>query len=1043
MDIKVFKNKNSQDIKYQENSNFDKIIWNYWLDMIKNEPEKIVKHTIPNLKIIALIEYVAMMFPGNPHTAKSNDDLWIQVDKDIRALDLSFKEYRVPAGEKVHPSALQLWWRTHNGNKSIKTPFNMYDFADKDDLLKSGKGTNQLELPFSTVKVAKLDNTDWKYEDEINNMLQFIRQNYSLIFDTIVSIIPNKIKWPILKEIKNKLSDYSIVRFYRELYDIKQIDALDIWHTLQLKNKADLTHLEFKFQDQQNQSKFKLDAEKLALQNVIKNITALKLFKEDYGDLPAAKKLKVDEMVKKQKTHKVDKASIDFIQKVHKYIDLNKDISRFRTEISKLNVCSHYVTLIDDYVRTKNIQTSIENVVKQWADKTQINGRYYCSQCGELLMTDLLEDFNINNNKIITGTTDKDPIWLFIISEVTSVVRLVKFAQHLNLKNFVIGLSQTIEQEIINQQTILMESKTISIEDAKTMTLLYISTYTFAYLSHLMINNSNLSWNVRIDKPVEAAKGGEIVIEKIGGNKSLKILSIAYNLLIDINHTKITSLKDFNNDMVKPLLIKAYNWSKNAKFNKVEVEKDTTVLENHDAFIDTWESVKTIYHLGENFDGCNYPENLKKDDRYANGVNAWLQYNNLEIYKEFAVPTSAKIAEFNNKFKNHLNEERLGNVSKILYLNKNPVPSFQELDISQIRCPSGEKHNFSLKSEYFIVDNKQLKLADIISMIKDYKKYSKLKITNELCARCKMAADAKPDKKAAEKIHASISRQNFYKYYEYRCPKGEMHEYKDETCTKCSYKKAYNDEQPLEYYKKYDFIKPQIKVIEYDKITVKKSEKYDKWNHTLTSILAVSKLTKESYNAWINLGLTENVYFAAINQGKVNPQNSQTEEIAKGRILKLTNYTQLVRQVYIMLRNSTKITLSGDLKELVNKSIDVKEDILVDFDQKLEYYLLNQSNILNCNFVLFTLCQTLSNIYLKKNGKYLFEYLVTRIFTSEKMFSLLEIQKTKTKDNEYENDVQVEKEDDLEEEEITDPFSLENTDIETTNMGFDDEEFMD
>jgi hypothetical protein len=75
-------------------------------------------------------------------------------------------------------------------------------------------------------------------------------------------------------------------------------------------------------------------------------------------------------------------------------------------------------------------------------------------------------------------------------------------------------------------------------------------------------NPKSISWNVKIHPA-----GGRAITKQ---TEAIKVLSIAYNLILDSNQNRINKIKDFGTEQIKPILLKAYEWARNVKFAQVE-----------------------------------------------------------------------------------------------------------------------------------------------------------------------------------------------------------------------------------------------------------------------------------------------------------------------------------------------------------------------------------------------------------------------------------------------------------------------------------------
>lgn len=1286
-------------------------------DIHPQEPAELQKNNIMALQVKTLLQYMAPLFEGNPHVASLTDKpgaIWLQYDQDLIALDLSFREYRIPKDEKFRISGLQPTYRKTAGAivPAARLYKNVPQQATNEEILAAdawGKwhpdgrlmACDLVPLPQLEAKniiFGDLANKEpdalSPYIDDINRNNEWYLKNESLIYNIVLDSqlrpVYARIKFPEPAKVKDailtKVEKIVIVNFLgthaQIIADLNQVDLLDFYNRARMigvnnpKITKDVAVINQQYRDLEDLRKHIFDSQRLRLEETLKINMAQEMYKSSYKELKAADRAKIDKLVANRNAHKmVDDADARRLMKnikraVESTIDSLSELERVAEDIrhqvdvpaklpvamlnmkkTKGKICSHYIYLVQAALKAGqnalgqyDVHSATERTVQHYAEKAAVNYRYYCSSCGELLMIDELDDFNVfGNQTVISSTSDKDPIWLYILAGVNQTMRFVRFKTARNIKNLVMATAQLLESEIESKHNELQKSKTKSMDDIFGLISLYISAYCFAFLSKMIIDNPKaMEWNVKIltpsneeparkppppsspakesptpaktvspvkktkakvikkavakvkktkkknikgagvdsfDSPFvtnaelydassesdpESLEGSPFLEEldddteddtedlegspfmeadlsadkedlsadkdvkggkedKVGKQKAAsQVLTVAYGLLISSQQSRIAKIKDFTSDNMKPILIKAYEWSRNAKFTVQRDEsQDNDASEwatalNIDPFYNFTYAVNVVNHPKRETKFTDFKEVLGsvdpktmlcsmepyskawmpdvKDTTMLNqSYRSLMEYLNEKIYLEFSIPRSPRIQEFWKKWDVLLQKDEqiwrenrfaLIRPSRIMYNNsKGQVPVFPKLDASVVFCPDGKRHDYSIKNlKYQYMMRKGgmklfsfKELQDLLKEKPDALKHMTLK--DELCGHCNRAKNAPPMKNIGQKLEHQTRLENFYKYFKNRCPLAELHEFPldkqgfvgDLACKKCGFRREFTDTMPEAYYNKYKNKQPRLEFVKQDLTAHQKPfvmKKQDKWSVTMASVLQIAHVSDVDYNIWVNLGLTEHKNFNMIKQGNINPQSMLTDAQETARLTKLINYVDYVRKQYYLIKNHAKVVLPPGLKQVLEEEGGRNEhaqlstampDILSDFNQKIDYYRYSNTNAkIISNFALHTLCNTLLQIRaldkIKKITHRLFTYLIEQIVAGEVMMSQLEIQKiqlatTDAKEDQLEVDDETYNElndrKDIEDRGTEDPFSLDETDIETSNRGLDDEEFLD
>jgi hypothetical protein len=381
--------------------------------------------------------------------------------------------------------------------------------------------------------------------------------------------------------------------------------------------------------------------------------------------------------------------------------------------------------------------------------------------------------------------------------------------------------------------------------------------------------------------------------------------------------------------------------------------------------------------------------------------------------------------------------------------------------IKELRCPDGRRHDFSLKGTLYKVGSQYYKYGAIPAGSKH---------PVECCGNCKQSFEdlRKSTPREIEQIKAKIDHVidvvNFYNYFENRCPANitEIHDYNlAKRCSKCGFTREIFAEQDPGYYKKYHKAMDlkHHELVSKVPTHVKDVTKPTAWSINTVAITQIAKLSAPAvnFNMWNNLGLSEGLRYNDIKDGKANPQASLTPEGHRIRVIKINNYLMFCKRTYYTIKNHSRMQISPDLKPIVDKitTNTSMENILEDYD--LDKVLIKADYPAAANYTLHHLATLLMSFKgskkLGKVGDLLFHYCIDHIFQNERMISKLDVVKQKImaapEDDEnttvIDDDTYLElgEQKDILDKGTSDPFSLDDVDIETSNMGNEDEEPMD
>jgi hypothetical protein len=1125
-DIKVFKivrsdaktdgERRAQYDKWRAASQeFESFLWTAWLEIETAAPtQTLQKSNILSVQLKTILQYAVALCDGNPHFGALKDPpgaIWLQSERDIIVMDFSFKQYRMPKDERFRVGGLQLWWRKNAGAKAPTAHLHqnaiewMYPDAYLSSAASIDAATGVATAVVATARDAKntimLDKavaTDIDpYIDEINVINLWYRMNASLAFlDQVrpVAIInlpaPKQVLAPVADRALRAFQPYIPIRVVAAsrdavIADIAQMDLLDTFYKKSLLPATSVAAVEREFAAMSLLKQHRFDTQQASKNETYKDFIARSLYDRSFVDLTkteaervmaqyAKKRSALDDPESKRLIKTINRAFSAAITDVFEMRRVQQDIGRYvaskdaMVKIRDAVICPHYLQMVEETARGPrnnlgqiDTQAVTENIVQRWAERVPVNFKYYCRVCGELLMTDDMDNSIVFDQKVISSSSDKDPLWYYILSETGQIVRRVKFLVPQNIKSFVLAITNTMEREMNTAQQELQKSKTKSLEDIKNIMIITISCYCYAFLANMIINNPRrYSW---------------ITVSASGGSTSrqqaaLATLSTAYNLLIDSNQNRISAIKDFNIDAIKPILLRGFEWAKNVKFSNLEADAPsaseealewTTRLVN-DPWFNLLYTMRSA-HAAKHLEYTNFREILGDADprrtlcdakpfarvwRPAAGAKdhheqcylSAIEYVDRAIFMEIAVPRSPVLHAWFREW-NFLAEEdarhgallRSGALRPAVpgfYDNRRgQVPVYPALDISLVKCPTGVKHDFSMwGAVYVFKSGARLKLRELILNTKALGA-----IVDERCGNCGMSKYAKPLAQVAKTLETVIDKTNFFRYFENRCPLADLHEYDrhgeafvgNSECRRCGFRASYIADMPSAYYAKYRALAVASARANMPLEPLQRTwtpKKSDKWNVTLASILQLSNVSNISYNLWINLGLTERRNFTQLKLGKINPQSTIDDAASAARLPRLVGYFYWVQKQYLLIKNHAKIVIPAALKVLIESDpqiISMHEsfnssmpDLIPDFAARLEYYQYCGHIKITCNYVLHSLCQALLTIRgltaLKKLAHRLFDYLVANIMMSEESLSELEVVKIHTVERAAEDDTEAE-----------------------------------
>ena len=559
---------------------------------------------------------------------------------------------------------------------------------------------------------------------------------------------------------------------------------------------------------------------------------------------------------------------------------------------------------------------------------------------------------------------------------------------------------------------------------------------------------------------------------KTGQLRLQNIINNALFLILRIKNITINNINSISTDSIKPILIKAYKWA--AKLESETTVKNETkdsssmfLNDNIYDYIDYSINISNHYNkrntkknsvkdvLGRNLETIvdDFKENksiystaVVPDDwgesKYKYGSFKYvIEYIKDKYYDKNSVPYSLELSELNKKYEYvKLDEKNNIKIQKRKYLRPfikldlldNYMIKFnnfkpENVKIEKFYDNDGMKHKFNIllyqsanSKGVLSGAKKEYSKNDIIELYKsqEVKKINELRrmfIIDTRCSICKVLFSQVKNNSIEKSIEKIDNVKTFYKYYENRCPNGELHNFqvtieknKINSCSKCgitsddviSNNKKFYDK----YSHKFEKMIENKMLIEKSIIKEKHKEiaakvKFPEWKINNSPMLEIAKMFKIKYNIWINLGLTINQKFSHIESEKINPSTNSDEETIKLRILQLNNYFLYIIRIFYNIKNYDITTfLQYELKQILQKNkIRNLREKLIDIDtsilNKFNYYRSTSDPFVTANFMLYSISATIIDIHksLKKSEVNVAEditmYIINSIIESEKILS--------------------------------------------------------
>lgn len=297
------------------------------------------------------------------------------------------------------------------------------------------------------------------------------------------------------------------------------------------------------------------------------------------------------------------------------------------------------------------------------------------------------------------------------------------------------------------------------------------------------------------------------------------------------------------------------------------------------------------------------------------------------------------------------------------------------------------------------------------------------KIIDRKCSTCGILwshCDKLSEKKIRESLNAKYTVNNFFRFYENRCPKGALHDFSDGgTCSKCGIINTYilnpTSKNSMTYYREFHGVylrerdefaaigdvftntapKPVSDVSKY-------ASDYTNWSFNFNVVLELANKVKVNHRLLSALGAVERQEYAEIQSGAYIPP--ETEQRTDTRIYLIDSHVKNLITEYNQVRFFHKLVKpSIDLSQLIDNSGINKHriaelgkklpDIFDDYNLRFAHVQRHKKPREIVSFVLQTFCEMCLKIWndgekeTEKLRHDFVEYFVKKVLRAEELLS--------------------------------------------------------
>jgi len=722
-------------------------------------------------------------------------------------------------------------------------------------------------------------------------------------------------------------------------------------------------------------------------------------------------------------------------------------------------ICPHVIEITNMKLGREGYRT-IRAAIEKYIDKIPTQGNFYCKICGEIVVSK--EEFEEADVPRSVDFNEGDEIRKMLYMEFKLIGSYIAFSPVLNVSTFIKTGIETCYAFLFEIEKGMLRIKSNTPAEIKNKLKLFTTILVLAYIVSVIENNKFSS-----------------IVQFKGMKPSKEIrdyLTFAVKKVIDMRTVLMNEISGATSDYIKNKVLELYR-----NFKQIGIAPLTLSDAESLVYVGLYtDPVYWYYHYMLSADrgrriGWNIPKimgmdlaDLKNKQIYSKVVvpriSTWKTrgfeigkwhgktYGAEKTYIAGLEGNTAKAWELFHKynsermFNKHLfssgtlnsDFEKLYTEGRKLIVMESALQSWKsaaavrptlllqakqnkrfavsELCLGNMYDENGNRHVWDT-----FVDTKKgvYGKADIAAAIE---KGVAVVIVDTRCSKCEIhksnACDL-DENKIKNALSARTYNQNFFKFYENRCPVGGLHEYIDFTCNKCGWKQTTfpgaSQEYPLEksamgYLTKYKpnyetelkiIASVEEKIISQKKITREiPNQKFVRdYKYNFNVLLDVSNKLSVDVNLITALGDMFKKDYKEVKTGKYVAKEPTTRW--NYRVDIVDSYVKLLITDYNRLKNyykihkpspSHKIMLekSGISKFDYNKLGNLLPDIYNDYYTKLTSFKRAGKPSHTLNFVIESLCEMLMKIYRDKDNKtkklreaYV-KYMIDRILLNER-----------------------------------------------------------
>jgi len=763
-------------------------------------------------------------------------------------------------------------------------------------------------------------------------------------------------------------------------------EKMNVLHKLHAQNNMEITMLQEKY------DRYALNVHYISIVQAkygINRANELNIEKNVLNQLTPDEKKTVERIYQKQKTewellhknkcphvvlakqlrHAMPQDQIRLFDEIDKYLtkkhDEHNQILCKECELPVL--CPHVVDELNAIKKNKQMK-EIREILLPYVGQT-INESYYCKHCGEQILESVqLEEVNEFMNELRGENyreENTDALYSHIWSEIAYLVyNRLYFKGVYSVKSIIQHIVDGIYNDIYVIETKLNKAKTNTAESIEERTRLYAAIYGIASLILIVKSNSDKIWF--------STKRGQT-------KKAAKLEELFQQAMVIIIDSKTITLRKYNlsNENLLSILKQAYILiAKRQAWNDRAPEK----VSQNEVFVDP---VYKYFYLGVVIDHLSQG----KQPPLIGDIDTLFNINKKDLQKAVGFYEHAKIPKFDKlvslgakywkmTYLSHFGAE-MPDLRKVEYelmqlrrLASSPLffkypmavrRTFSQIavNLAQMYDQNGKLHKWNIYVYDMASKKVELNKSEIEQIYQGngkltVKEFQKCVLVDHKCSTCHQKFNNIQGRNLEAILDALDQVQNFYRYYEFRCPKKGTHEWTDEsvddatTCSNCLVTKKQIFEKDNRYYEKYKSVyqnrAEREQVVSFHVASPEKEPDYvAKWKFNTQVITQLAKISGRKYNVLANLGLTEKIEYELIENGTENP--SIRLKPSMHRLNRISGYIMdLTREYNMLCHRSVAKNVPFEVKELIKnnefKTTDLPP-ILVDYVKYEKFFKTN------------------------------------------------------------------------------------------------------